>query len=151
MWETAARCWATAHILKPPGFEKLSHLFMEGAVGIGAATEFVAFAANADLPEPKEFLTNGKIDKKRLDRTLAMYGAATTFVLSLSTDKEKLEYGTLLWGKLDEAATEGLTDIAYKHADALLRNNLGGARSKLQSASDPVILKLGLSRIAEKI
>jgi len=151
MWETAARCWATTQILKPPGYAKLCHLFVEGAVGIGAATEFVEFAANADLPEPKEFLAKGKIDKKRLDRTLAMYGAATTYVMGLTNPKEQLEYGALLWGKLDEAVEESLSDIAYKYAEALLRNNLGGSRSKLQAASDPVILKLGLSRIAEKI
>ncbi len=144
-WEYAFRCLATCRAL---GLEStLEALLIEACVGEGASAEYLAWAANADLPDPREVLEKGWKLPRQLDRIHAVYSAMTALVIDEQDPKERMRLGTLAWKQLAVLNNEGHLDLTCSHAQALLQDNLGphssDATTELKDISQQVILKLG--------
>jgi hypothetical protein len=133
---------------------ELEQLFMEACVGEGPAQEWCSWIANADLPDAREVLNKGwKIDKNRLDRVMAVYSSITALVTSVPEQKEKYDLATQAWGRLHELIKVGISDIALKHATALVENGLGstspGVPATLKKAAEPVVYEMGKSGLVK--
>ena len=115
-----------------------------GAVGEGAALEFLSWLANADLPDPEEVLADPDsfVLPERSDRAFA----ALTAVASLAVSKGDDEHWTAAWRVVAKAA-DAAPDVA-----ALVARTLAGSRphgADLPSeilALTPVLRAAGLMR-----
>lgn len=108
-WEMATRALATSEVHQLSDIE--SDELFRAFVGQAAATEFAAWRAALDLPDPAEVL-DGKVkfthDPKRLDRSFVVFSACASLVAPTTADKRK-DRTTALW-KL-------LADVVQKAAD----------------------------------
>jgi len=144
-WEYAFRCLTTIRCLGMDS--KLEPMVIESCVGEGAATEYLSWAKNADLPNPRDVLNNGwKIDR-RLDRVHAVYASVTSLVIDQPDGAERYHMAAQAWNRLKELADHGQLDIVATHAQALIGDGLGptapGIPRELKAASEPVILQTG--------
>lgn len=118
-WTMAARLMAAA---KAAGHDDLSDVMMHsvaGCVGPGAATEFLAWLKDADLPDPEEILKNPTKFKlpSRSDRQFAVLASVVAAVTAnLTPDR-----WTACWKVLGKAATDGPRDVAASASATLLR------------------------------
>jgi len=142
-WEFAFRCIATVRCLKLEPI--LEQMFVEACVGEGAATEFMAWAVKADLPNPRSVLSNGWKIPRQLDRVHAVFASITSLVIGLPEGQERMQLATQAWIRLGELGEAGHLDIVCTHASALISDGLGpeGAPADLRKAAEPVILKAG--------
>lgn len=143
-WEYAFRCLATSRSL---GLDSvLEPLLIEACVGEGAATEYAAWAASADLPDPRTVLENGWTLPRQLDKIHAVYASVTALVID-QQGADRMRLATLAWKRLMSLAEAGHTDIVAAHASALIGDGLGpngsDVTADLTAASTPVILKTG--------
>jgi len=152
-WEFAMRASATCAALGAS--EEVEMELIGACVGTGAMTEFIAWRKKADLPDPQKVLEKGwKPDKRRLDRTLAVYSSIISFVLEQPDNAQKLDYAALAWERLSDLTDCGLADIAIDPVLHLVRNGLGGDGSgsrEIKKASRKVTLHLAQSGLAELI
>jgi hypothetical protein len=151
-WWMGGRCIATVRALNMNS--DLEQLFIEGCVGEGAAAEWCEWMAKADLPDPKDALMNGwKIDKQRLDRTVAVFSGMTSYVVGTTEKKDRYKMATLEWNRLNELVKAGLSDIALTHSQTLVNEGLGwkvpDAPKELKKAAEPVIYEMGKSGLVK--
>lgn len=144
-WEAAFRAVATVRCL---GLDpRLEHMMVESCVGEAAALEYMTWARNADLPDPRDVLQNGWQIPRQLDRVHAVYTSITALIVGLPDGHEKLDLATKAWHRLDDLANNGQKDIVSKHAQTLIGDGLGpqapGAPPALASISEKVILGIG--------
>lgn len=144
-WDFASRALATCQCLGLPS--SISTILMEGCVGEGPATEFAAYVAEKDLPDPLDMLNNGwKPDTRRIDRTHIAYSSMISYVRDQPTRKESIALAPLAWKRLEEAADANLLDIATPHAHTLVKANLdSSAGPEVKAAMYPVMLRLAKS------
>jgi len=121
-WEMAARLWAAAGAAGA-GEEARSAL-VRGAVGDGAAAEFLAWLLEMDLPDPEEVLTDPASFTLpgRGDRAYAALAAVTAAVTGNLTP-ERWAAGWQVLG----AAADMAPDIAAAAARALAAHRPDGA------------------------
>lgn len=87
-WEMVAKLYAAAKVARFPDGSEVSNgvltSLIQGTVGIGAATEFLKFAKNIDLPEPKKMLADPSVykDFNHMDKLNVMLSAVQSYVLS---------------------------------------------------------------------
>jgi DNA polymerase III delta prime subunit len=127
-WENACRALASAmvHGLKAAERDALVSAF----IGTGAATEFLAYCAKTDLPDPADILDGKakfKHDPTRLDISDAVLSSCTALIAG---DKGAIQksrasrFWVLLETMMDDAA-----DLVEAPARALARARLLGAAS----------------------
>lgn len=135
-WEMATRAIAGAEIhgLGDVDVETL----IAGFVGRAAANELISWKANVDLPDPADVL-DGKakfsLDKKRLDRSLAVYASCAALVAPAQAAKRQAR-AEALWGLLQETLAEAM-DVAVPAAMTLVRAGLLNVKGAL-----PVLSKM---------
>lgn len=144
-WEFAFRAVATCRAL---GFDDaLEALFMEACVGEGATSEYLAWAHNANLPDPMTVLQNGWAIPRQLDRVHAVYSSITTLVIDQREGPEKWRLAALGWRRFSELMDAGHSDIAGLHAQAFISDGLYTRDSRcpdeVKRIAEPVILKIG--------
>jgi hypothetical protein len=137
-WDLATNVMTTASILGAD--EIVTDSLVAGFVGSAAATEFVAFRANADLPDPEALLDGReqwKHDKTRLDRTMAVLSSCAALLSPESKDQALRETraGTL-WGMIAQCLGDA-TDCAVPAARTLSKAKLANVK-----AASPVLIKL---------
>jgi hypothetical protein len=144
-WEFAFRCMATVRCL---GLESnLENLMMEACVGEGAAAEYLAWAIEADLPDPRVVLAGGWSIPRQLDRVHATYASITSLVIGLPEGQERMQLATQAWLRLADLGNVGHWDIVATHASALITDGLGPydnpVSPDLKKAAEAVILETG--------
>lgn len=135
-WEMAMRVLAGGEVHQLSAEE--SEMLLAGSVGQAAASEFVSYLQNADLPDPEDLLDK-KIKWKadnRLDRTLAVFNSCTALVTPPDSKKRK-ERAATLWGMLSDIGDDKL-DIAVPAV-----RNLVKARLSAMDEARPALTKLG--------
>jgi hypothetical protein len=115
-WEMAARLWAAA--TAAGGDPEVRALLVRGAVGTGAGVEFLAWAAEMDLPDPEVVLADpdGFVVPSRGDRTYALLTAVAGAVAADPTPDRWLA-GWRVLGRAGETAP----DVAAMAARILAR------------------------------
>lgn len=135
-WDLTTNVVTTAEILGCSEVE--IDALVAGFVGQSAATEFVAFKATADLPDP-EALLDGKVrwehDPDRLDRSMAVLSACAALVAPEQA-KDRAKRAEALWTLLG-TCMNGAFDCAVPAARVLARAKLGGVKTAM-----PVLVKL---------
>lgn len=153
----AATCFALNGVLRdefdnPINGDDLALDFVSACVGAGAAVSFATWMKEANLPDPKDVLDNGWApDKKRLDRTIAVYTAMTAYVLSLKEPKARVEYANKAWKVLGVAVDAHLNDMIAPSASALVHNGLGYGNLDTKATAGPVLYKLGKTKVGDMI
>lgn len=152
-WDVAIRVAVTASIL---GLKKFESQLIAAAVGDGAATEWMRFKTEMDLPDPLHVLQHGFEPDHRLDRATAVYAAATNYVLSRTDPKEKRDLAIRCWRLLDQACTAGMADCILSPASSLTKAGFTAVSMKemgiahdeeVATAAGKVTAKLGKSGI----
>lgn len=152
-WEAAALTAATCMTLASaiPHSEELMLDFITALVGSGAATEFITWLREANLPNPEDVLTNGWTpDRLRIDRNYAVYTAMTAYVLGMRDEDKRVKAATQAYNVLDMASDAGLKDLIAPHVAQLVNRGLSVS---LISNSDPNKKRLGetASRLLTKL
>jgi len=144
-WYMAGRAIATVRCLGLP--KQLETILVQGLVGEGASTEWAAWEADADLPDPLDVLEKGwKVDSKRLDRSIAVCGSFTALVVGTTDKSERVRLAALAWERLFDMTEAGLTDIAGRAVRVLINKKLGRKdHASLEAVAAKVVLKVGLS------
>lgn len=124
-WEMAVRAMAGAEIhgLSSEDTDAL----LAGCVGEAAATAFVAFRRDVDLPDPAALL-DGKVKWQpddRLDRTEAVLHACTALICPADAQK-RMERATAFCHLLKDKVVKGHGDLAYTAFNRLVNNDLRG-------------------------
>lgn len=141
-WEAATRAYASGkvHGLSVTAAE----VFVEAFVGGAVASEFFAFIAEQDLPNPADLL-DGKVtfthSKTRLDRTMAVLSSCAALVSPNAAAKRKDRAGAM-WKILDEmTAAKFDLDIAVPSVTALIDASLHvmPEASKMLARLQPVL------------
>lgn len=144
-WEYAFRCIATCRALELEN--SLEGLLIEACVGEGAANEYIAWSANASLPDARTVLEQGWTLVREIDRIHAVYASITALVLDEQDPKERLRLATLAWKRLVTLNDGGQLDLTCTHAQALIYGGLGPTNTdvtpELKAVAQQVILKLG--------
>lgn len=134
-WDLATNVLTTAAMLQVP--EEVTQALLAGFVGEGAATEFVAYSIDNDLPDP-EALLDGKVqwrhDPARLDRSMAVFSACAALVAPEKADKRDPR-ASALWLLLAGAINE--VDVCVPAARTLAKAKLGTVKG-----STPMLTKL---------
>lgn len=124
------RTWTmTADVLAflDPGDTPATLLATTGLVGEGAATEYIAWRALNDLPDPADVLADpASVPWENLEpsRAWATLTAVTAYATADGTKTGWLS----AWAPLAVAATAGLQDVAAANARALLKSRPTGTR-----------------------
>jgi hypothetical protein len=149
-WEMAGRAVATARSL---GLAKDTEVYLiEGCVGKGAATAFLEWLATADLPAARDVLEKGwKIDKKRLDRTVAVYTSLLSYVKGIPDQTEQYNAAAQVWKRLKDLFDAGVPDLAMESCETMTDMKLGrrGTPQNVKVAAEAVILEMGKSGLAK--
>jgi hypothetical protein len=133
-WDYALRGWTTARILEKS--DNIRDALVEACVGPGAATAFLEYARQADIPKPLEVI-EGKWqpDKDRLDIVFAAYTGAVAYVRQRPARNEKMEMAPKMWKALKKLFEIDLADLAVPAAEGLIQEQLA------RNSQDPVITK----------
>ncbi len=133
-YATVALASARVHGLSEMDTDALMSAF----VGVSWVSEFRAWTALQDLPDPVAVL-DGTVkfahDERRLDRTMALLGACAALVIPDKAEK-RLERGAALWALIGTVIQDA-ADIAIPPARALLLSGL-----VVPKASGPTLVKL---------
>ena len=144
----AMRAWATCRCL---GYDdSFAMQFIEGCIGEASATALATWLISANIPKPLDVLNNGwTIDKKRIDRCVAVYTSITNHVLTRKDEQEKKALAAKAWKRLEESMNANLLDLTAIYAKKLVNAKLdrqGGA--DLADVSRPVMKRIALSDAA---
>lgn len=143
-WVFAARALATCLCLNES--RDTIAAFVEGCVGEAAATHFMTWMNESNLPAPLDMLTNGWTpDKKRLDRTIAAYTAMAAYVVGLPKVEDQRKLAPAAWKCLQVSSEAGLLDITMQVAELLVKAGLDSSTKNpdIIAAAAPVLLRLG--------
>ena len=129
-WEMATRALTSASVHRLSPSER--DTFVASFIGSDTMTEFAAFVAALDLPDPADVL-DGKVswrhDPRRLDRTFAVLTSCTSLVTSLKeTDPSRLDRAERLWSILADVS-DGAQDLVVPQVTPLSKARL--TRSKV--------------------
>lgn len=117
-WEVALRCAATCEAL---GHVDMASDLVSASVGPGMGTEWAAWVAEANLPDPEDVLENGWTpNRARLDIAVAVYSSAIAWALSKTDKVEQRRSALKAWGLLNSADQHKLVDLALSPAAALM-------------------------------
>ncbi len=123
-WEYATRALGGCFVHEAD--ETLSMELISAFVGPAAATEFVAFRKDLDLPDPAGLL-DGQLkfrhDPVRLDRTNAVLSSCTALLMAPKCKRHK-ERSLKLWEIISDIADVG-TDLVIPAATVLMKNRWG--------------------------
>lgn len=147
-WDFAMRAWTTANILSKG--DSIREALVTACVGEGAASMFMVYAANTDIPKPMEVLSGKwKINSNRLDIVLAAYGSATAYVRQKPTREAKLEVAPLLWNSLAKLFEAKLSDIVVPCVEGLIQEQLGlhSGNAAVEQAARKVLVTLSKSGV----
>lgn len=114
-WEMAAKLSAYCKAANiDPDTEQL---LMNGAIGPGAAIEYLSFVRDMDLPDPEYLLANPDKFKipTRQDQTFAILGQVVACVIN----KVDAKRNVAAWDILSQVATAKQVDLAAAHARTL--------------------------------
>lgn len=143
-WEFTGRAIATVRALEMK--QELEEIFAKALVGSGAATEFMTYAANADLPHPKDVLLNGwEIDPTRLDKIYAVCTSIVSYTKDTQDLDEKHKYAALVWNRLGELLKAKYPDLVKRACEQMIKVGLGRKRVPdfVKEAAEPVIYEVG--------
>jgi hypothetical protein len=98
-------------------------ILLGGAVGTGAALEFLSWRRQLDLPDPEELLKDPRKFKvyERMDKTFAVLNS----VVAATTGKMTKDRWVAAWDILSICAKAGHVDIAAAAARALAKSKHG--------------------------
>ncbi len=127
--ENALRALTTIRILETTINDKgqevispLEDVFVEAACGPKMAVDWAIYREQSRLPDPLDMLKNGwKVDKTRLDRTMAAYSSCAAYLMSRSDLAERDELAVPMFELLPQLLEAGLADIAVSIAQPLVR------------------------------
>lgn len=175
-WEMAAKCLTTAQLVEKiwvdpeddfksmlgattqhkakkhqAGLTTLGHELVSACVGPSKALPFVKYALDMDLPDPRDVLIKGwQPDTKRLDRSLAVLGSVTGFVLAHPPGDERMRFGLEAWKLLHKCFNASLGDIAVPYMkDLHSAGFMLGKNAQMDATLMPIILELGKTPYAE--
>jgi len=122
-WEMAADLAAAAEAAEASA--DVLALLIGGAVGDGAAMEYLQWRSQLDLPDPEVVLANPELLKlpRRNDRAFAVLASVVAVVLANNTP-ERWEQS---WGVVQRYLDAGKQDVAALAARQLARNRPKGA------------------------
>jgi hypothetical protein len=124
------RTWEYAGILlaacRNYASEETQQELLSGAIGMGAATEFLEYMANVNLPDPEALLKKPKSLRltDRGDESYAILTGVISAVLSNNTP-ERWQAG---WNVLGYAVDQNMADVAAVSATVLAANQPGDCR-----------------------
>ena len=151
-WDFAARGQASAIILNKSS--EIEYSFVEGAVGPAAAENFEEYCAQFNLPSVDEVL-NGtwKIDKSRIDITMAAFVQMTSTIVQKKDEAEKHRMAALAWKRYEDLLKAQLADIAMPQVTTMVGADLGRASkdANVKKAASPVLSALSLSGMGKFI
>lgn len=126
-WDLAARLLTAAASVGYDAESDVAMTAVAGCVGPGAATEFLAWVKEMDLPDPEEILRHPDKFKlpSRSDRQFAVLASVAAAVVQ-NTTVERWKAG---WKVIARAGTTGPKDVAAAASASLLR--LGRRRPDL--------------------
>lgn len=135
-WDMATRALASSSVHGLSDME--TDVFVQSFIGIGAMTEFAAYRAAADLPNPADLL-DGKLrwehEPERLDRTMAVFSACTALVVNDQSDL-KAKRVDAIW-KLLATAMNDAQDLVVMTLKPLAKARLHTGKTAI-----PVMAKL---------
>lgn len=120
-WETVAKLFAAAKVARFADGSSVSDgvlkTLIEGTVGVGAATEFMKYAKNIDLPEPKNVLANPEIfkDFNHMDKVNVMLAAVQHYALALRQHKAYPQLWKQWGNVLTHVYNNGRGDVAFSY------------------------------------
>src|SRR5262245_47075192 len=122
-WEMAARLAAAAHV--SGSVDQVQALAIAGAVGTGAAAEFLAWRQDLDLPDPEAVLLDPASFRlpDRGDRAYAALAAVTAAVIADNTPAR----WEAAWTAISAATKQRQTDIAVAAVRSLIVHRPDGA------------------------
>lgn len=132
---------------------RMAHVLIEAIVGHAAASDWITWLAEADLPDPETVLNKGwAIERKRLDKTVAVVEACTQYVLSRRSPELKVATAAKYWPFIGQLIKAEFSELAY-----IAAQDLSMAEPKLDSthpelatvAAQPTLLlhKNGTARL----
>lgn len=103
--------------------DEVTTTLLGGAIGTGAALEFLTWRRQLDLPDPEALLNDPKEFKvyERMDKTFAVLNS----VVAAATRRLTKDRWTAAWDILSSCARQGHVDIAAAAARALVRAKTG--------------------------
>lgn len=113
-WEAVASLMAASEAAD----ETVQHELIKGTVGLGAATEFIRYAKEADLPDPEDLLRDPS-SFKMPDRSDLQYAVLQSIVGAIASKftQERIVAG---WQLLNKAGKDYAIDIAAVAARELV-------------------------------
>lgn len=117
---------------------------LAGFVGLPWVTEFHAWRANMDLPDPADLL-DGKVkfthEERRLDRSLAVLSSCAALVIPEKATN-RVARAAECWKLVGQVAKD-TADVAIPAARALIHNKVTAQLGKaVEEAAKPVLFKL---------
>jgi hypothetical protein len=141
-WEMATRLMAAC--LVSGAVEEVVALLVAGAVGVGAAAEFLAWREDLDLPDPETVLADPASFRlpDRGDRAYAALASVTAAVIANNTP----ERWEAAWTAISAATGEGQADIAVAAVRSLIAHRPDGAvpPAHVLTKMTPVLRTAGL-------
>lgn len=143
-WEMVAKLYAAAKVARfaddTPISDGVLTTLVQGTVGVGAATEFLKYAKNIDLPDPKNVLANPAIfkDFSHMDKLNVMLSAVQSYVLALRQHKAYPQLWKQWGNVLTHIYNNGRADIAFSYTKTWHRERPEGSMidaSQLQAFS----------------
>lgn len=136
--EMAARVTATCKALEVSG--TIESRLLTGCIGQAATEAFLAYRIDQKLPSPADVIRDGfDPDKKRLDRSFAVYNALAAYVVSAPKEQQK-KFAFKAWDVFAKGCEAGLGDLIYEPAKLLVNKDLGSlGGDDLAKACEPVI------------
>lgn len=132
-----------------PDDDEASLLVLKGCVGEGAAVEYLAWEATADLADPEAVLANPSVidwKNERPDRLFALVGAVSTLTrLRLGADKKDVKSWEKGMAVMVACATGGRPDAATPSVRTLvnLRPKEAKLTSEMREAFAPILQRMG--------
>lgn len=145
-WAFAARAYSTCLSLDTDA--ETRDAFMRGCVGEGAATSAIGWISKADLPSPKDVLDKGwQIDRKRLDRAVAVYTTMVDYVVKHPDTAERKKLAVKAWNRLEETISAQILDISMSRAVTMVRSGLGSAAGPdVEKAAAPFLKEIAKNK-----
>lgn len=141
-WDMAARLLAAARVSGAP--EQVTALLAAGAVGPGAAAEFLAWREDLDLPDPETVLSDPGSFRlpDRGDRAYAALAAVTAAVIANNT----ADRWEAAWQAIAAATGQSQSDIAVAAVRSLIAHRPDGAipPADVLTTMTPVLRTAGL-------
>jgi hypothetical protein len=131
-WEIGLRAWAGG---KAAGDDVAAATLLAGAIGIGAAGQFLTWVQEQDLPDPRAVLAaprSWRPEKMRPDRSIVTLSACAQEAIEGPVKDETERKGLIesAWTLVSTCLTEGMPDLGFPAAIALSKHRKGGAQEK---------------------